>query len=388
MKPIAGDSNVRPQSTSRPIDAGRLPIWLKHRPVRGVGWTMVGLGFVMFFVMARALGEDWMSLFLSSFAVVWLGLIGGGLVMGLWRADIVIDASQVRVEECKAFRRRAWAEPLEAYEGVLLHSTWHHTRNSRYRIFEIQLRHPDPKKCVTVFESKWEKQWRRSWRDLSRALKIPALEKEGETILRHEWDEVDKPVAERLREALPPAGPDGREAAGRSAPRTGGIHVAFDPSAPPPKEIAMRFEDGAMEIRLLKRDASVILILCGIVLSVFAGFLTRIESLPFAFAPVMIAMGIFLAANQAWKALIETRLRIEPGRLTVRRKAPWGERTIRTFDANAITMVKLSNEAADSSGRMVLCIEEGSAITRLGGGMSTPSLEWLKACLLATLARM
>jgi hypothetical protein len=95
----------------------------------------------------------------------------------------------------------------------------------------------------------------------------------------------------------------------------------------------------------------------------------------------MIAMGMFLAANQAWKALFETRLRIEPGRLTVRRKAPWGERTTRTFDANAITMVKLSNEAADSNERMVLCIAAGDSVTRLGGGMPP-------ACIVATLARM
>jgi hypothetical protein len=134
------------------------------------------------------------------FPIVGLGLLAYGIHILLWRQTVFFDGHRFTVTERGLMGVKSWSEPLSAYDGVLRRTRLVRTKNSSYTLYMIDLVHPDPDRHINLYTDTRETGFREMWEEYAKRLRLPALEVGQGGMVRREAGDLDKSVAELIRE--------------------------------------------------------------------------------------------------------------------------------------------------------------------------------------------
>lgn len=127
-----------------------------------------------------------------------------------------IDKYRVSFASRSLISPKQWVEGLDRYEGISYHEESRGgTKGSRpYTLHIVELYHTDSHKRLKLYQSVSAEGVRSIWEDFCRKLNLPAVEKDGTSLIKRNVEDLDKSIRELVKE--------------------GKIRIDFDPSRPPP----------------------------------------------------------------------------------------------------------------------------------------------------------
>jgi hypothetical protein len=302
-------------------------------------------------------------LFMLVFAAIGLALVVGGINQMVGSTVIDIDLNSVSVTRKTMFGTRQWSEPLSRFEGALSRSEYHSGGKNRpsYTLYIVELKHVDPKKSLRLYESKSDMCFRTVWEDYCRQLNVPALEMDGTRVVKREAADLDKSVRELVRE--------------------GKMKVDFDPSRPPPRELALRADGDVLELTVVrKKTASIVGMV--VLLAVPATFMCvgfLVPAVPVGFGIVgAVLFAIFLLVSVS-SLLSREQIRIGKESVETRQVTRWGVRGGDSVESSRIETGRIGTQ--DGRGQNAVLLETDEGTVGIGSGLSQESLEWLKNCI-------
>lgn len=281
-------------------DVSRFPVRISHD-----NWAMgIGLtAFAAFFLTLAAYGDP------GSDTLGWLitltfGVIGlpiGVVLMGQ-RDNIEIDRETVTVRQRVWRKRTTWSEPLANFHGVLRRVESRFGHNKRYRLYNVELLHPEEDKTLLLHKSQKEDGIRAFWETAARTFELPALEVGEQGIIGRQVADLDKSIQELARE--------------------GRLEDDFDASRAPPKGIAWRRDEDRLVVSVRPSYSSgIVWIVTGLalmvaipaLLGVTVGLISGEPTLVYGFSVVLVPA----AAVAAWMTTVKRWIVITPSTLRV-----------------------------------------------------------------------
>lgn len=360
------------------VPVGQLPV-----TVTRTGGMIVGLfitGFALFWggVPTAALltqsqpdlseGQNWLFLLFPAIAV---GLLLFGLRLLRWRKTITFDDLFVSVEERGLFSTETWQEPRTAYEGVLSHSRRVRTKNRSYTLYMVELAHPDRRRSINLYTSRSERDWRQKWEDYARWLKLPALRQGADGLVARDTEDLDKPVAELIRE--------------------GKLEVDYELLQERAEGLAVDIEGDTIVVTRTGPELPwwAALFMIGFpLIFVYVGFF--LDEVPGLFGWLFGGMGLLFEAAflcaVVWDRISRKRLRIGPGRITVNAVGPKGETEGKSMAVGEVEEVMVGNRKGQNSGVKLLITGDRKRLS-FGQNLPRASLDFLENLVLAKIAK-
>jgi len=311
--------------------------------------------------------ENWLFFLFPTIAV---GIFLFGLRMLRWRKTVTIDDLFVTVEERGLTGSETWQEPRTAYEGVLSHSRRVSTKNSSYTLHMVELTHPDRRRNINLYTSRSEREWRAKWEDYARWLKLPALRQGAEGLVARDAKDLDKPVAELIRE--------------------GKLEVDYELLQEPAEGLAVDIEGDTIVVTRTGPELAwwAALFMIGFpLIFVYVGFF--LEDVGFV-GWFLGGLGLlfeaaFLSAV-VWDRISRQRLRVGPRQVTVNAIGPKGETKGKSMAVGEIEEVTVGRHKGKNSAVKLLITGDRK---RLSFGQRLPhaSLDFLENLILAKIAK-
>jgi len=366
----------RRQQSEVPI--GPLPATVTH-----TGSVFGGLfitGFALFWGGVPTLGlvtdglpdlsrpENWLFLLFPTIAV---GLFLFGLRMLRWRKTVTLDDLFVTVEERGLFGSETWQEPRTAYQGVLSHSRRVSTKNSSYTLYMVELTHPDRRRSINLYTSRSEREWRGKWEDYARWLKLPALRQGADGLVARDTEDLDKPVAELIRE--------------------GKLEVDYELLQERAEGLAVDIEGETVVVTRTGPELAwwgALFMVAFPLIFVYVGFF--VEKVPGFAGWLFGGMGLLfeavLLSAVVWDRISRQRLRVGPREVTVNAIGPKGETKGKSMAVGEIEEVTVGRRKGDNSG-MKLRITGDRKRLSFGQRLPRASLDFLENLVLAKIAK-
>lgn len=300
-------------------------------------------------------------------------LIGlGMLVLGLWmathRKTIRIDANSVSVESRSLFGHSHWVEPMHRYPGVISRSE-HRSggkNSSSYTLYIVELFHPEKQNRIQLYASKSEQGFRKIWENYCRQLNKPALEGEGDNIRKRDVEDLDKSVGELVKE--------------------GKLEINFDARKPPPKGFITGVDQGKLRIELpvsSRFSLGILIALLFPAVFIYIGFWA--SDGPIIFGIIGILLLVLMAYAFLWRIIATPVLLLERSRIRLFHKYPWGETAGKILQSGDIETVRIGRRTDRNEKDGVLIVTDDKTL-KIGDGLPTDSLNWLKNCILTVIA--
>jgi len=305
-------------------------------------------------------------LFTLIFTVIGSLILLMGLKLMTSRSEVTITSNSVSLNKRSIFGRTAWTIPLTDYQGVLSRTEHHSGGKNRasYTLYIVDLHHQNPRHTIRIYQSRREDDLRAEWERASRALSLPALQKDGAgDIVKRDVQDLDRPVRDLVRE--------------------GRVPVNFDP-AHPPAGLAFRADGPTLELTLSRQakwaPIPFMLLLPGVF--IYLGFFVKSAPIVFGFVGLLIAAAML--AFFVWSWIARPQLRISRSSICSRHTTPWGPTPGRTLPAPSIEMVRVGRPRNNTPPAVL--IESDAATLAFGTGLSPQAMEWIKNCILHVLA--
>jgi hypothetical protein len=110
------------------------------------------------------------------------------------RRVITIGQKVVQFTQTSLFGTARWSEPLANYKGILLRHEIRPRERGHIKAHLLELHHDDPEKSIPVYESHEPEEPLRYWEAFRHSLELPALEMDGDSVVRRELGELAKPA--------------------------------------------------------------------------------------------------------------------------------------------------------------------------------------------------
>jgi hypothetical protein len=347
-----------------------------------------GVLLVMALIAYRNLGAEadpgsslalifWLAAIL--FALAGLALLAIGAIGLGDQRTVRIDGERVEVSGKSLVGSEAWSEPLSAYEGV----RWRefvvqrrlginkNNRTSRLpKVYQaLDLKHPDPAKCVPLYVTRFRDVTRPKWEQFAKVLGLDAIDARGGERRVRAAEDLDKSVRQLAYE--------------------GTAVAAWDQSAPPVGlELAREGRGDAERLIVTIRAKRYPVLLYGGVIA-FALFFVIIGVVDLAFIPVL--FGGALAAGVVWHWRSEDRnprtITITRGAVEIHTPNPGNAAGHEALDHASIRDAQIARSYDKSAiGPHLLITTERSAI-KVGAGLSQAGLGWLRDLILTAIAK-
>lgn len=355
------------------VDLDNLPVEHDEKGLKLIGGFL--MLFALFFggvpaviIVSMLRGEfDKDMLFMVVFVVMGIGQFVLGLTLMLRSKKFRIDRTGVSVEKLGLFGRKSWSEPFSNYKGVLCREQYHSGgRNSpSYTLYIVELAHEEKSKNIQLYASRSEEGFRRIWEDYCRKLGMPALEADGDGYMVRSVEDLDKSVAQLVRE--------------------GKVDVDFDPSKGIPAALAVSLDGDNLVVTVIRRKVSTIWAVISLIVPavfVYAGFFVKDGPVALGFAGMVFMLIIGLAV--VWPLIARQRLRVSVSGIHVCRVWPWGETAGKRISSAEIETVKIYKKDHTRGEAVWISGDNDSLVT--GEGLNREALVWLRNCVLKVLA--
>ncbi len=359
------------------VDISALPV--KHQDKRSVGvgiflmvFALLWGGVPTLLLIRTLLSGDFEPgmLFILLFSIIGLALFMFGLKLVTTRRVIEISEDTVHFTQRSIFGTKSWKELVTNFKGIWSHSVYYSggKNSSGYTAYKLELLHPDRKKRIRLYESRSPEGLRARQQNYCRKLQLPALEGDDEASLTvREVEDLGKSVGELARE--------------------GRIEVDFDPTQSPPAGIELAVEEDKLRITLPKSSDLWVGVGLGLLIGgVFAiiGFVVPDGPLLFG----IVGVGIVLATigGTIWSYITHRVITVAPDHLHVAYVTPWGETKGMHMDADAIQNIRVGRRV-QNQGSVALLVGKDDLPHAIGSGLPKDTLEWLRNCVLAVVAR-
>jgi hypothetical protein len=277
-----------------------------------------------------------------------------------------IDARQVSFSSKSLIRSKQWMEEIDRYEGIAYREESHggSKRSSPYTLHIVELYHADSKKTQKIYQSISARGVRAIWEDYCRKLNLPAVEKDGNTLIKRNVEDLDKSI--------------------RDLVKGGKLNIAFDPSRTPPKGVKVNAAGDIFEVILTKDEFSIVIY---IFVLLFPGIfifvsVNREGGLPFLIIGIII--GLVMVSALLWARFTKERIKIGEDTVYLNRITPWGETAGTTIITSEIESVVVDKK--DNHFHKQVFIKTDQQQEAIGGGLSAEALEWLKNCIISIIS--
>lgn len=360
------------------VPIGQLPVTVTHTGSLFGGLFITGFALVWGGLPTMGMinnglpdlsrAENWLFLLFPTLAV---GIFLYGLRMLRWRKTITLDDLFVTVEERGLTGSETWQEPRTAYQGVLSHSRLVSTKNSSYTLYLIELAHPDRRRAINLYTSRSDREWRAKWEDYARWLKLPALQQGADGLVARDTEDLDKPVAELIRE--------------------GKLEVDYELLQERAEGLAVDIEGDTVVVTRTGPELAwwgAVIMLAFPLIFVYVGFF--LEDVPGLFGWIFGGMGLlfeaaFLAAV-VWDRISRKRLRVGPRQITVNAIGPKGETKGKSMAVGEIEEVTVGRRKGQNSTVKLLITGDRKHLS-FGQNLPTASLDFLENLILAKIAK-
>lgn len=307
-------------------------------------------------------------------------LFARGAIGLLDKRTLRIADGQVSVSGKSLLRSENWSEPLDAYDGIrwrqIIVRRRGDTRRTgiiKLKVYQVlDLKHPDPAKCVPLHVTRLNDGTRPKWERLARLLDIPAIdERDGEARTRA-GEDVDKSIKELAEE--------------------GKLRAEFDDGAPPPGLELLR--EGNSD-QPSSQALTVVIgacryptwLYCGLI--AFGGFLIIVGAFDVAALPII--FGGALVAGGTWHWRFESRnlrtVKITRSDIDYNTPNPGKQPTKGVVQHRSIESVHIDKiDERGILGRQIVVSTDLSDHV-IGAGLSKEALSWLRDLILAAIAR-
>lgn len=305
--------------------------------------------------------------FILIFSVVGTGLFIFGLSQFFKETSTTIDAKKITVKSKSLFGRTEWSEPLSNYEGIFSRSEYHSggKNQSSYTLYIVELLHNDKKKKIKLYQSKSNAEFRTIWEDYCRKLNLPAVEKDGEKLIKRDFRDLNKSVKEMAAE--------------------GKVKIQFDPSAPVPAGLQAKPNGDMLEITIARKGVPLIGMLIAMTIPgifIYIGFF--VKNCPIIFGIFGIVFDIILGAVFVWLLITKEQVLVGKEEIHIRRVTPWGTTAGKHINASEIETVRIGKK--DEQGSEAVIISTDKIEESVGGGLPDDALNWLKNCIMAIIS--
>lgn len=333
------------------------------RMLMGAVWTGMATTFLV------ATGLIW-GIELAP-VIILLVLASAGILLFLFGLNelfkvtaTTIDKRQISFSLRSLFGSKQWVEDLEAYEGILYRDAYYSGGKNRrsYTLYIVELYHTDKDKVVILHQSTSSEGMRGIWEDSCRKLNLQAVEKDGSSLIKRDWQDIDKSVRDLLKE--------------------GKISINFDPSLPPPKGLKVNAAGDIFQVIVTKDEFSIVSVLFALMIPgvfIFVGFAPN-GGWPFLLFGII--FGLFIVKILLWSALTKASIKIGEEALFLNRITPWGETAGTTLSTSEIESVVVR----EIRGYEEVLINTDQQQAAIGRGLSAEALQWLKNCILTIIS--
>ncbi len=355
------------------LDLGQLPV---THSVKGSKFTGI---FVMLFsavwggiptwiLVANLLqgNIDALALFLLVFMIIGTVLFLTGLHELTRVAITSIDKDRVLFAARSLIRSKQWVEDIDRYEGISYREESHGgTKGSRpYTLYIVELYHTDSNKRLKLYQSACAQGVRSIWEDFCRKLNLPAVEKDGNSLIKRNVEDLDKSIRDLVKE--------------------GKIHIDFDPSQPPPSGLKAKAKGDDFQVINARGDLTIIGCVIAVMIPtvlILVGFLIP-DNVPMGI--VGIILGLVVANLLFWDIFSSSSITIGENTIRVNHILPWGETEGTTLMTSEIESVVVDKK--DNHFHKQVFITTDRQQVAVGGGLSAEALEWLKNCILSIIS--
>jgi hypothetical protein len=369
------------------VPIGPLPVTVTHKA------SLFGGLFIVVFALAWGglpvfgmvqhglpdMAENPANALFFLFPALGVGILLYGLHLLVWRKTVTLDELFVTVEARGIFGAKRWQEPLTAYQGVLSRTRRISTKNSSYTLYLVDLSHPDEKRSVNLYTARSERDWRAKWEAYARWLKRPALQEGEEGLVARRAEDLDKPVAELIRE--------GKLEVDRA-------RLSEGAEGPAARDLAVEVAGERVVVTRrwpqLSLVGALVFILFPLIF-VYFGFFHG--EAPWPIDWLIGGLGIFfevlLVAGIVWDRLSRQRLAVGPEAVTV--NTAWrlgrsgGETRGRSLAVAEVESVTVARR--DKGQRPAVVVAGDRESLSFGRGLSKESLAYLEALILATIEK-
>jgi len=375
-------------------DTSRLPIeldistsaWVAlPKAITGAVIGVLGLMLYGRLPAQTAFGEPVATLF--RFAPLVLAIAGAlyfvrGAVRLADRRSVRIADGQVTVTGKSLFGSEDWTEPLSAFEGVRWREIVVYRRTGpstdrpesrRPRVYQVlDLKHPDPARCVPLHVTRLNELPRAEWEHLAKLLGVPAIDATGAETQVRAAEDVDKSVKELAHEGK-------IEADWQERPAPPGLEVVHEGDATAP---------AGQAIHVTIRAPRFPLWLFGALLA-FGTFLCIVGLSDLAFMPILFGGALVTAVVWFWR--YEQRnprsVRITRTAVELHTPTPGNAPTHVTVPHGDIEGVNISSRKDKQSFGKQLRIVTDRDEHVTGSGLSDDALAWLRDLVVSAVAK-
>ncbi len=355
------------------VDVDRLPLDYEEKADRKTGifltlfslaWGGIPTVALIFIILSGQFEPGALAILI--FTVIGAGLFVLGLTMLFKKKRIRIDSEGVSVDEKGLFGAKSWSEPLSRYKGVASREEYHSGgKNSpSYTLYIVELAHDEKDKVITLYSSKAQDGHRRIWEDYCRKLNLNAVEKDGDGFIERAVEDLDKTVAELVRE--------------------GKIDVSFDPSQNVPQELVVHPEGDELVITITKKKSAVGCVISALVAMgipgafIYLGFLSK--KAPPMFGVVGVFFVLVMIVVAVFGIMMKERIRVSRNMVSTCWTGRWGDLFTRSINGSELESVKVYRK--DGTAQEAVWLVSDMNTLAVGRGLKREALEWLRNCIL------
>lgn len=300
------------------------------------------------------------------FTVLGTGLFCGGLYMLTHKRTTSFDGNMIKVVSKSLFGRKEWSEPLKSYEGVLARSEYRSGgKNSpSYTLYKVELIHPNKDHKLLIWQNLSEDGWRAKWEAYCRELKLPAMEKDGDSYVKRQVEDLDKSISELAAE--------------------GKLKVNFDPASTPPKPLQVQSHDDGIEIAIKKGQVHPLFWLVMLILPgafIYVGFFAPSnDGFTIIFGIIGILVLIGMIAGAVWEIISTRIVRLTAEEIHILRKSPFGDTKGKLISAQSIESVRIDKSQKNQMKCVLISTDHGQY--EIGAMLKDNALEWIKGYIL------
>lgn len=361
------------QASTKQVDLSSLPVTVVNKQPRGTGIFLVlfslfwgGLPTMGLITSAYSGSFKPEMIFMLLFTVIGAAMFLGGIHMLIGSTTTIIDRNRVTVIKKSLFGTRQWTESLPAFMGITWRSEYHSGGKNRpsYTLYIVELKHSDAKKMVKLYESKSGADIRAIWENYCRQLNMPAVETDGNSVIKRDVADLDKSVRQLIEE--------------------GKVKVNMAPTSPP-RDLAVKADGDVLELTVVKKKLAplgFIIMLIVPLAFIYAGFFMKDCSVIFGLIGVVILV-IFIA-GAVYSYMSSNQIRIGRDEIHIRQRLPWGISDGEKIKTELIEVVRIGRKSGQGGDAVLLETDHGDF--KVGEGLSRDALEWIKNCILRQIA--